>query len=62
MDEKKLEAAFNEWMRRFTETPEAYEREFQQVDRFLREQGHGEIPSYGATSVAYLKELMNEVN
>lgn len=49
--------AFNEWMRRYTEGPEEYEREFQTVLQFLREEGEGVEPTYGAVCDAYLAEL-----
>lgn len=41
--------AFNEWMRRYTEEPEAYEAQFRTVGRFLQEQAAGREPTYGET-------------
>ena len=49
--------AFNEWMRRYTETPEQFSREWQMVGDFLAAQAAGETPSYGATCDAYLAQL-----
>ena len=49
--------AFNEWMRRYTETPDQFVREFQTVNQFLAEQDSGRAPSYGEACAAYLAEL-----
>jgi hypothetical protein len=35
VDKTKLAAAFNEWMRRYTENPEQFEREFVMRDALL---------------------------
>ena len=48
---------FNEWMRRYIETPHEFEAEFNTVTRFLTEQAKGKEPSYGEACVAYLKHL-----
>lgn len=61
MDETKIAAAFNEWMRRYTEDPERYEREWQTVQQFLREDGTDEGPSYGARCARYLKQITAEL-
>lgn len=53
--------AFNEWMKRYTERPEEYNREFQSVIEFLEESKAGEIPTYGDRSAAYLQKLIDEV-
>lgn len=50
--------AFNEWMRRYTEDPATYAREFETVGEFLREQAEGREPTYGETCAAYLDDLM----
>ena len=52
---------FNEWMWRFIETPEEFEREFQSVNEFLREESDGVEPSYGEACAAYLTKLSSEV-
>lgn len=57
MDKSRLAAALNEWMRRFTEDPQAFEAEFQTVSRFLAEVANGAEPSYGEVVVEYLAEI-----
>ncbi len=52
--------AFNEWMRRYTEEPERFEREFRSVEQFKHEESEGKEPTYGETCAAYLQELMVE--
>lgn len=52
--------AFNEWMRRYTENPEQFEREWQTVSEFLVQQGKGEEPDYGKSCAAYLSKLIDE--
>ncbi len=61
MTQDQMAAAFNEWMRRFTEEPEAYEQLTATVKRFLAEQSAGEEPSYGAWCAAYLKQIAEEM-
>lgn len=58
---EKIAAAFNEWMRRYTENPESFEREFQSVGDFLRERAQGKAPSYGQLCAAYLAKLIAEM-
>lgn len=48
--------AFNEWMRRYIVNPDAFEREFQTVQRFLAPLG-GDDPGYGEVCAAYLDLL-----
>lgn len=60
MDSSKVAAAFNEWMRRYTADPSAFNAEFQTVGLYLAEQAQGKEPSYGDTCAAYLVQLMNE--
>jgi len=52
--------AFNEWMRRYTDEPERFAREFKVCGEFLDEVAHGEEPSYGERCAAYLAGLMVE--
>lgn len=52
--------AFNEWMRRYTETPEEFAREFQSVQEFLTQSSGGETPTYGASCAAYFDKLVAE--
>ena len=49
-----LSASFNEWMRRYIETPEQFAREFQEVTSFVAEQADGKVPTYGDNSVEML--------
>lgn len=52
--------AFNEWMRRYTEEPAAFEAQFQSVVRFLRERDAGQEPTYGVAADAYMEQLVAE--
>lgn len=61
MDKAKLAKAFNEWMRRYTDTPEQFDREWQTVAEFLKDKAEGREPSYGETCAAYLERLLTEV-
>jgi len=56
-----LAAADNEWMRRYTEEPEKFEREFQTVSKFLEETATGAEPSYGQKCAAYTVQLLTEL-
>lgn len=51
--------AFNEWMDRFTNHPEEYNREFQSVIQFKQDQANDVEPSYGADCAAYLQHLID---
>ncbi|HEV7285198.1 MAG TPA: hypothetical protein VGN75_10100 [Kaistia sp.] len=53
MTDDQMAAAFNEWMREYTEEPEKFEAEFRTVAEFLATPS-GEAPSYGATCAAML--------
>lgn len=61
MTKEQIAAAFNEWMRRFTEEPEKYEAEFRTVGKFLADQAQGQEPSYGQECAAYLESLIDEI-
>ena len=61
MTQEVMATAFNEWMRRYTEEPQRFGREWQTISKFLAEQSAGETPSYGARSAAYLLQLAEEV-
>ena len=52
-----LQWAFNEWMKRYIETPEAFEREFQSVQAFQSSRGK---PSYGKDCTNYLTKLITD--
>lgn len=58
MDKEKVAKAFNEWMRRYTETPEQFERDWQAVLAFQLDKACGREPTYGETCAAFLAELM----
>lgn len=49
--------AFDEWMRRYIDHPEEYEREFETVLYFLEEKAGGKPVSYGRACDAYLALL-----
>lgn len=61
MSEQIVANAFNEWMRRYTEEPEQFEREWQSVAEFLQQQADGVEPDYGVTCAAYMQKLIDEV-
>jgi len=54
-------AANNEWMRRFIEEPERFEREFEAVCRFKTEEAHGRVPSHGERIVAYEESIVADL-
>jgi hypothetical protein len=58
--DRELQSIFNEWMRRYTENPAAFEAEFQTVSKFLADQNAGKEPSYGEVCLAYLHDLKNQ--
>ena len=51
--------AFNEWMRRYIETPEQFAREFQAVIAFNAATKNGEAPKYGDDCALYLQSLID---
>lgn len=57
MKERTRAEAFNEWMRRYIETPEQFEREMAAVNAFLAQARVGREPDYGAQCAAYLEKL-----
>lgn len=61
MNNAQMAKAFNEWMRRYTEDPDAFEREFVSVNSFLAEASDGREPTYGETCSAYMQKLASEV-
>ena len=58
---EEIAAAFNEWMRRYTDEPERFLREWQVVQQFLAEDAKSGTPTYGNTCEAYLAELITEI-
>lgn len=61
MDSVLMAKAFNEWMRRYIEEPERFEREFRAVENFKREESEGAEPSYGEACAAYMAQLAGEI-
>ena len=61
MTNAQMAAAFNEWMRRFIEEPDRFNREFEDVNAFLVEQGAGKKPSYGEACASYITQLAKEI-
>ncbi len=62
MNNNVMARAFNEWMRRYTDEPERFAREFQMVGEFLEQTERGEEPTYGETAAAYLVEIMRSID
>ncbi|MCD9819774.1 hypothetical protein [Bradyrhizobium japonicum] len=61
MSNAQMVKCFNEWMRRFVDEPQRFDREFETVNRFLKDQADGREPTYGETSAAYMQQLAAEV-
>lgn len=61
MDKDKVAKAFNEWMRRYTQEPSRFGREWQEVSEFLKAEADGREPEYGQVCAAYLDHLMTQV-
>lgn len=60
MTNEQMVKAFNEWMRRFIDEPDRFDREFRTVNKFLADEAEGREPSYGETSAMYLTQLVSE--
>tara|TARA_R110002020_G_scaffold467027_3_gene690171 strand:- start:1301 stop:1492 length:192 start_codon:yes stop_codon:yes gene_type:complete len=61
MTNEQMAKCFNEWMRRFIEEPDRFEREFKTVNEFLTDERSGRQPSYGESSAAYMHQLATEI-
>jgi hypothetical protein len=61
VDKQKVTAAFNEWMRRYTDEPGEFSADFQTASEFLAQRAAGEEPSYGAVCVEYLERLIAQL-
>ena len=61
MTNAQMVKCFNEWMRRFIEEPARFQREFETVNDFLKDEAAGREPTYGETSAAYMAKLAQEV-
>jgi len=57
MDREKIVAAFNEWMRLYTEEPEKFESSLRGALDYLRARADGETPTYGERCAALLEKL-----
>lgn len=55
---EQLADAFNEWMRRYTDEPERFQREWQTVNKFLASQSASREPSYGTQASEYLDVIL----
>lgn len=51
----------NEWMRRYIEEPEKFEREFRTILEFSTQEASGKEPDYGERCTAYMFQLMDEL-
>ncbi len=56
-----LARAFNEWMRRYTDEPERFEREFNTVADFRYYRARELEPEYGRVCAQYLLQLVDDV-
>jgi len=58
---EQIASAFNEWMRRYTDEPERFERDMVTVKAFLAAEAANETPSYGRDCAAYLVNIAQEL-
>lgn len=56
-----MATAFNEWMRRYTDDPSRFKREWQHVSEYLAARAAGNEPTYGACCAAYLHQLLRDL-
>ncbi len=61
MTTEQMASSFNEWMRRFTQEPDRYQREFETVSYFLQQLNGGFVPTYGAWCAGYLETISREL-
>lgn len=61
MTNAQMAKCFNEWMRRFIDEPDRFEREFKAVNDFLADEADGKEPTYGETCSQYMSDLAKEV-
>lgn len=62
MSKQQMAAAFNEWMRRYTEDPTKFEVEFQTVGKYLADKAAGAEPSYGEVCAELMAEIAEVVS
>lgn len=58
MNRQELVLALNEWMRKFTETPQEFDEQMHRVTQSLKD--GGEIPSYGLAGAAFLEMCLHD--
>lgn len=58
MNQAELVLALNEWMRKFTETPQDFDEQMHQITQSLKEQGAD--PSYGLAGAAFLQRCLHD--
>lgn len=61
MTNAQMVKCFNEWMRRFIDEPDRFEREFNTVNAFLKDYADGREPTYGETSASYMSQIATEI-
>jgi len=61
MKTEAMAACFNEWMRRYTESPESFEASSKTTSKFLKEKNNGITPSYGQVSAQMMHEIHHEI-
>lgn len=65
MDEQphrvRMPLIFNEWMRRYIEEPEKFQREWELIRSFLKEENGESEPTYGQQCTAYVESLAAEL-
>lgn len=63
MTEQNFAKAFNEWMRRYTDEPDRFSREFESVIEFLEDiKNDSDEPRYGVECAAYFMKILEEVS
>ncbi len=55
MDDLTMIAAFNAWMKEYSDNPETFAAEFRAVGQFLSEAAQGLEPSYGKDCTGLLR-------
>ena len=60
MNQAVIAAAFDRWMDRYTEDPEAFEKTAALAEQHLAERLRGETPTYGQRCAALLAEFVEE--
>ena len=61
MDDLTMIAAFNAWMKDYTENPDSFRQGFEDVVEFLSEEAQGLEPSYGKDCAALLQAYASKL-